>query len=236
MKKLFFTSLILLLFSCDKKDDNQIKYDENGTYIGSKNNPPQKMNIMFVGNSITKTGTAPYIGWNGNYGMAATNINNDYVHVLVNKLKQDQIDVNFKIYNVVPWEHNFNWDLSKRDTMFENFDTDLIVLRLGENAGHSENYYAEFEKLIQHFENKNPNQLVITNNFWIAEFKDSIQEKVTLDRGHSFVNINPIAKDSINYAYDEFENYFVARHPSDEGMEAIAKEIYKAIDYSKMKK
>lgn len=44
--------------------------------------------ILFVGNSITKHGPAPEIGWHGNWGMAASREENDYVHVAVDMLSK----------------------------------------------------------------------------------------------------------------------------------------------------
>lgn len=44
--------------------------------------------ILFLGNSITLHGPAPKIGWTGNWGMAASSADKDYVHVLLNRITQ----------------------------------------------------------------------------------------------------------------------------------------------------
>ena len=42
--------------------------------------------VLFLGNSITLHGPAPQIGWTGNWGMAASAIEKDYVHLLMQQI------------------------------------------------------------------------------------------------------------------------------------------------------
>lgn len=53
------------------------------------------MNLLFIGNSITKHGKCSY--WPGEWGMAASSPENDYVHLLVNKLRKSGQHVEYRI-------------------------------------------------------------------------------------------------------------------------------------------
>ena len=49
-------------------------------------NEKAKIKILFMGNSITKHAKKPEIGWNNDCGMAASSVENDYVHQIVKKI------------------------------------------------------------------------------------------------------------------------------------------------------
>ena len=55
-------------------------------YIGMYHNGG-KINVLFIGNSITRHEPKPEIGWDHDWGMAASCKENDYVHVAVKLLE-----------------------------------------------------------------------------------------------------------------------------------------------------
>ena len=69
---------------------NQIKESDLISYIGNSDAP---LKILIIGNSITRHGPKPEIGWNRDWGMAASCEENDYVHRFVTKLNENNIRV-----------------------------------------------------------------------------------------------------------------------------------------------
>lgn len=63
--------------------------------------------ILFVGNSITRHGVAPWIGWNNDWGMAASAKERDYVHLTASALKKRWGACDFCITQAADWERNY---------------------------------------------------------------------------------------------------------------------------------
>ena len=77
------------------------------------------LRVMFVGNSITLHGILPSIGWHGEWGMAASEPENDYVHILMKKIKEKREDSSFCICQVADWETNYKKGTTTHE-LFEN--------------------------------------------------------------------------------------------------------------------
>lgn len=191
-----------------------------------------------VGNSITWHPIND--NWPGEWGMAATSIENDYVHILNQYLKNNLDSVNFKIAWAVDWETNHqNYDLSYFDTFFDG-DEDLVVIRLGENVRDTTNYKSDFLSLIQHLKKISPNAKYVITGIFMSEtndlkYKESIQKEVAITENCIWVPINQLdTKDNRNFVGNSvnerlIENQTVANHPGDKGMQAIAKAILQSL-------
>lgn len=98
--------------------------------------------ILFVGNSITIHPPSDALGWSGNWGMAATCEENDYVHRLMSAIHEKYPNVEYKIVSAWDFEKNF-YDLSRisKDKYKEyiNFDADIIICSIGANINNSSN-------------------------------------------------------------------------------------------------
>jgi len=186
--------------------------------VSCTSQPQQK--VLFVGNSITFHGESPTIGWYGNWGMAASALQKDYVHIVAAKLKAD-----FQILPISRWEWNYSDTTGFAEA--KKYDADILIFRLGENVSDMEGYQDAFTDLISGFLTNNTKQVIVTNNFWNDALKDSIQREVAKD--YTFVDISALDKDSANHAWGEYVLSGICQHPSDLGMLRIAELICDSI-------
>lgn len=189
--------------------------------------------VLFLGNSITLHEKAPQIGWNVNWGMAASAEDKDYVHLTLDYLRGLYGKVNYCVTNVGEWEKHFNDDeVLKKFSAAADFGADIVIFRLGENVDktllESADFKGSFEKFCDCFTTK-AKETIVTDTFWEHEGICSILESVAKSRGYTFVKICDLGYDDANKATGLFWHNGVAAHPGDLGMKRIAERISGAI-------
>jgi len=191
---------------------------------------PHPYRILFLGNSITFHGANSSLGWNGDWGMAASVEDSDYVHQLIRKIRSNNPtdSVFYRAKNIAAWEGDFSVDPHALiDTA--GFHPNIVVIRLGENVPDTTTptrYFNELNKLIGSFQSDTI-KVLVTGNFWASAWKDSVQHQAALKMGCPFADFAAISSDSShNQATGLFSNGAVARHPSDQGMRAMSDSIY----------
>jgi len=195
--------------------------------------------ILFLGNSITLHGPAAAIGWTGNWGMAASAREKDYVHVLANSiagLSGSQPDL--QIDNIADFERYYDtYDLDTKLKHHLDFRPDMVIVAIGENvpALASEDaktkFKASFTKLLSALKNSGQPAIFVRGSFWADKTKDEIMRQACLAVGGVFVDISGLGKLESNHARSErsFAHGGVADHPGDKGMQAIADALLKAV-------
>ena len=81
--------------------------------------------------------------------------------------------------------------------------------------------------MIDFFKSNEEVTIIITNIFWPREFLSEKIFELSEEKKYTFVDISDLWEDKSNAAFGQFDNIFVQRHPSNKGMDEIAKRIYK---------
>lgn len=189
--------------------------------------------VLFLGNSITLHETKPEIGWNHNWGMAASSERNDYVHIVLDGLEEKFGAVNYCITNVGEWELNF-WKTEALESFFasKDFGADIVIVRLGENVNRQKlseyDFEKYFENFVRYFSGK-AEKVIITDLFWEYKELDEMIKNVCERVNGRFVMLSDLGYDNANKALGLFEHEGVALHPGDRGMAKIAERILAAI-------
>ncbi len=197
--------------------------------------------ILFLGNSITLHGPSAAIGWTGNWGMAASAAEKDYVHIVVDSLaKRSGRKPEVLVENIADFERHYDtYDLAQLKKHFD-FKADVAVVAIGENvpALVSEDSRSRFRqsviRLLTALKKSGRPAIFVRSCFWPDKTKDEVLEKACRAADAVFVDMSNLGKDESNFARSErsFAHAGVAGHPGDKGMKAIADALLKAMDRS----
>tara|TARA_R110002167_G_scaffold76125_2_gene212187 strand:+ start:208 stop:900 length:693 start_codon:yes stop_codon:yes gene_type:complete len=195
--------------------------------------------VLFLGNSITLHGPKPDIGWEGNWGMAASAKEKDYVHLVLKAIAQQTGKTpESMVVNIAAFERQFeSYDIASELEQELAFKPDLVIVAIGENVPElsTEQLQAAFRssmtKLLISLKQSSDPDIVVRGCFWGNRFKDQILEETCKQVGGRFASAYTLGVDEANYARleREFTHQGVAAHPGDRGMQAIADVIVKAI-------
>lgn len=195
--------------------------------------------ILFLGNSITKHGPAPQIGWEGDWGMAASSADKDYVHLVTAAIERDAgARPKILVKNIADFERKHaGYDYAKELAAELAFKPEIVFVAIGENVPEPKTdeakqaYATAYAALLAELR-KNSAPLIITRgSFWPNAVKDELMRQASKDAGVTFVELNEIGRDAKNAASAErdFKHAGVAGHPGDRGMQAIADALVAAL-------
>lgn len=195
-----------------------------------------KVKVLFIGNSITRHEPKPEIGWDNDWGMAASCRENDYVHVAVRFLEEKFGKINYCVANCGHWELNYYNDEMITDWQrARDFNADIVVVRIGENIWNVKDKFIEsplaphFDKMVKYFA-VNPNaKVIVTGLFWRCVEIESAIKHVVEENNYSYVYLEDLGDDCKNMAIGQYWHEGVSAHPADEGMRKIAERIVEKI-------
>lgn len=204
--------------------------------------------ILFLGNSMTVHGVNASLSWYGEWGMAASAMDKDYVHVLTESVADATgITPSMKASNISTFESTYNtYNLSANLASELAFDADVAVIAIGENVPtlsnetDKANFKNAFTNLLTTVKGSGVDNIFVRSCFWANlaanTAKDSIMKEVCTNLGDTYIDISSLCKNSKNYAYaDPSSQYYgiisgplsgVSAHPGDIGMAAMADAIF----------
>ena len=191
-----------------------------------------KKKVLFIGNSITRHEPKSDIGWFGDWGMAASCIDNDYVHVVLKFLEKKYGAVDYCIINIAEWEsHYWQPEILSRFIDGKNFDADIVIFRAGENSWAAKDNFGKcdleenYDKMVKFFTGEHAEKVILTSLFWRESSIDKALKAVAEKNGFDYVDIGDLGGKDECKALNEFKHAGVAMHPSDKGMKMIAERI-----------
>lgn len=200
----------------------------------------QAPRVLFLGNSITLHAPAPNIGWDGNWGMAASAIEKDYVHILLGKWKQATGKTPLSmVKNIAEFERNLDeYRISEQLKDELSFKADTIILAIGENAAKPKNdeerkrFSTALDQLLKSLKENGAPTIYVRSQFWPDVEKDTLLKQATERAGCVWVDLNQLGADPAYAAKAErhFDHAGVAGHPGDKGMQAIADKIWQEVE------
>jgi len=188
--------------------------------------------VLFVGNSITRHGPRADIGWDSDWGMAASSIENDYLHRLVAKIRGFDPDMAWSIAQVAPFEWDFaNVDPAESYPEAVAFEADIIIMFFGANVPKTYDtdpapqmkFGDAYEKMRNAFVGGREDVFVCHGQgFYIRPVLDEEKRAVARRCGDAFVELGDIQTRP--------ETHGRYNHPNDRGMEEIAAAFWQVLE------
>ncbi len=198
--------------------------------------PGSQHKVLFVGNSITRHEPKPEIGWYGDWGMAASSEEKDYVHRVAAGLRKEYGAVDYCIAQMADWERDYLRTTEILEQYYcaaRDFGADIVVIRIGENVDRELNmkisWKPYYDQMIRFFAGESVKKVVVTDDFWRSDAIDDIIREVAEENHYIFCQLSDLELDESTMAKGLFEHGGVAAHPGDYGMECIAERILKCI-------
>jgi hypothetical protein len=211
---------------------NSEPYQTEINYI-NKNNYEKTLKIVILGNSISLHGVVPD-SWDHESGMAASDIEHDYVHILLNKISEEkQYGIEYIVINIAEFERGFNGFNYTRLTGIKEFNPDVIIFQIGENVTTkdiTENGNQFRQKYIELINYCNVKNTIVCLPFWPQRDKINIITEVAIKTESYLVDLSHLGSgvEPLNLAKSEnkYKHAGVAAHPGDFGMNSIANILY----------
>jgi hypothetical protein len=213
-------------------------YQDNGDFNSFKITPAipkgKSIKILFIGNSITHHNPAPEIGWVNNCGMAAENLNLDYVHLLGKYLNIESTEI--LILNCAEFERIpilLSESINNIKKILNENEVSSVVIQLGDNIT-NEDQLTTFAKNMNFLLKEiklTTNNISMISTWWHSSVKDSVILKLCQAYESRYIDISDLYDSPMNIdrIKKDYVNSGVDNHPKSWGMEQIANRVLKFI-------
>lgn len=194
--------------------------------------------LLIIGNSITWHKPNDALGWKGNWGMAASRLENDFAHIatsILERIQEGQRPV-LQVKNLSDFESNIGDFDFGRLKFVEEFQPDAVILFLGDNVRRDQYatklFESEYNKILLALAGDSKRKLYCVSTWWASQKIDTVIHAACHSHDGRFVDIKEISELPHMRAAStgQYLNSGVAAHPSDKGMEAIAKRIINSME------
>lgn len=187
--------------------------------------------ILILGNSITLHGPKADIGWHGEWGMAASGREHDFVHLLMDSASKIAPDTAFCICQVADWERQYKEGAETYPSYqsARDFNADIIIARMIENCPKADFDAALFKKeyhaFLSFFNKSGKAKIILTTGFWHHPGDETIMD-YGKEENLPCISLGDLGEQDCMKAVGLFEHHGVANHPGDLGMKTIADRIF----------
>ncbi len=188
--------------------------------------------VVILGNSIVSHPPNEELGWTGDWGMAASARDSDFVHRLERRIHRVNANVELQYGSIADYERAYwHYDLAK---LAGYRNADVLIVKISENIDPDSlaerQFVQHYAKLIDYLADEGHTTIIICDGFWPSPVNDPIRRYAT-QQGFDFVPLHDLyTSDTTNSAKGLFAHEGVANHPSDRGMKHIADRIWKALE------
>jgi len=180
----------------------------------------QSERLMVIGNSITYHPPREELGWYGDWGMAASERENDWVHLVLGKLPDNTL-LKTK-HCIAPSLVGLTDELIAE---VQQVNPTLLMVQLGDNMlpedATTESLYVPVVRILRAAQH----QKIVVGVWGANDVRNECLKQAALDADAIYVRIDDIRNQSGTQAWDEYENSAVGWHPSDLGMQMIANRV-----------
>lgn len=187
--------------------------------------------VLILGNSITWHPPGPEIKWFGNWGMAATSAEKDFLSLLTKKIKENNEQHEVLGRNVFPFERAYETINLTEFEDLKTFKADIIIIRFGENITEKERaenpqLQVAVKALVDYLTDGRPVKVILTTPFWANPGVNQNYSALSVKYKWPLVQLHDLSLANENMALERFENISVGSHPGDLGMDRIATRIW----------